>query len=437
MRPRAERTTDSLGELIDATAWIDTHEHLVEERLRLGSSSCRFQVESGEQIAIPGDWTALITQYVIEDMVAAGLSPAATATLLGDERSPVEKWDLAADALEAVRGGGYMRAVDLTTERLLGLRLSRDNCESAGERLARLREPGYYRRLLREVAGVEHCQVHSLDADPFCESDQPDLLRQDLAIAPLVYGRHDRAERQAGIEVATLDDYLQVVEWCFEHYGRRAVAVKCFWAYHRPLAVSFSDDRPEQAFARLRAGSASEQERLAVGDYLFARCLDLATANGLPVKLHLGTLAGNGEEQLRWVRDHVNDVTPIVQRYPDTQFVLMHAAWPHCEELLALAKHQPNVVVDLCWSWILAPLATVEFVRRFLTTAPVNKLLCFGGDYLAVENVVGHAELARRGLGRALTSLVEEGWMAAAEVERLVPRLMAGNAERIFPIPVP
>ena len=74
----------------------------------------------------------------------------------------------------------------------------------------------------------------------------------------------------------------------------------------------------------------------------------------------------------------------------------MHMAWPHQEQLLAVAKHHPNVVVDLCWSWIVTPLSTREFVRRFLTTVPATKLLCFGGDYMTVECVVGHAEIARR-----------------------------------------
>jgi hypothetical protein len=40
----------------------------------------------------------------------------------------------------------------------------------------------------------------------------------------------------------------------------------------------------------------------------------------------------------------------------------MHTAWPQQEQLLALAKHQPNVVVECSWSWTLAPRSTVEFV---------------------------------------------------------------------------
>ncbi len=58
----------------------------------------------------------------------------------------------------------------------------------------------------------------------------------------------------------------------------------------------------------------------------------------------------------------VADVTPLVQEHPRATFVLMHTAWPQQEQLLALAKHQPNVVVDASWSWTLAPRSTAEFV---------------------------------------------------------------------------
>jgi hypothetical protein len=74
--------------------------------------------------------------------------------------------------------------------------------------------------------------------------------------------------------------------------------------------------------------------------------------------------------------------------------MLMHMAWPHQEQLLAVAKHHPNVVVDLCWSWIVTPVDARVRVRS-LTAVPATKLLCLGGDYMPVECVVGHAEIAR------------------------------------------
>jgi hypothetical protein len=420
-----------LAEAINRTPWIDTHEHLVEERRRLGSEPYAFTDVWGGRVCIAGDWTALLGHYAVDDLLCAGLPPAAAHGFSWNAGEPLEKWAVVEAALAAARNTGFLRAVDLTTERLFGHRLARDTCAEIDAACRALRAPGWYARVLMD-AGVERCQVNSLEDDPFCETDQPALLEQDLALYPLVAGSAAAVERRSGIVVGGLDDYVDVVEWCFERFAPRAVAVKLAWAYFRPLAVSEPGAPPHAAFARLRRGDADLADRRAVEDFLLVRCIELATEHGLPFKLHLGHLAGTSRPQLRWVPHHVADVVPLVQGHPRTTFVLMHTGWPQQELLLSVAKHFPNVVVDLCWAWSLAPRSTTDFVQRFLTTVPASKLLCFGGDSMVVETVVGHAELARRGLQAALEGLVRDDWLTLDGALDLIPQLMRGNALRIF-----
>jgi predicted TIM-barrel fold metal-dependent hydrolase len=425
-----------LGEAIDATPWIDVHEHLVDERHRLGDAGYEFTEVFGEETRIPGDWSALLTGgYAIDDLVSAGLPAEAAGRFASDGPEPLEKWGLVEPYLDAVRLTGAMRAVDIATERLFGLRLGRDTCEELDRRCRELRRPGYYRDVLVDAANVERCQVNSLDVDPFCETELPELFDQDISIAGLVRGRHPRAEELAGIEVGTLDDYAGVIEWTFERYAGRAVAAKCFWAYFRSLRVGPVDAPPRAAFDRLRRGTDAAADRRLVEDFLFRRCVELATAAGLPVKVHLGSLARNGDPHLEWVYSCVADMTRLVQEYPRTTWVLMHMAWPQQEQLLALAKHQPNVVCEMSWAWTAAPRSAADFLERFLTTVPATKLLGFGADYQTVENVVGHAELARRGLERGLLRLVDDGWMTMDDALRIVPLVMRENAARILPSP--
>jgi hypothetical protein len=75
---------------------------------------------------------------------------------------------------------------------------------------------------------------------------------------------------------------------------------------------------------------------------------------------------------------------------------------------------------------------TSDFLKKYLVTAPANKVLCFGADYAIVENVVGHAVVARRGITQSLAELVQEGWMDLDEALSLVPKLMNGNAYQVF-----
>lgn len=110
----------------------------------------------------------------------------------------------------------------------------------------------------------------------------------------------------------------------------------------------------------------------------------------------------------------------------------MHIGYPYDEEMIALAKHYSNAYIDMCWSWIINPLACKEFVKKFIVTAPINKLLPFGGDYIPVEPVLGHAEMARMGLAQASAELVSERWLLMGDALDLVEPILNGNARRLF-----
>ena len=225
-----------------------------------------------------------------------------------------------------------------------------------------------------------------------------------------------------------------MIDWAFESCGARAVALKSAAAYGRRLDYApVSSAAAAPLFARhLRGDALAPEERRALEDHLFRRCLERAQERGLPVKLHCGYYAGTGRMPLGRVRDNASDVCALLRDFPEARFVLMHVGYPYQDEYIALAKHYPNAHIDLCWAWIVNPAATVRFVREFLCAAPASKLLCFGGDYTTVENVVGHAALARRGLALALRSLVADGWLREPAAVDLVPRLMGGNARDLF-----
>ncbi len=89
----------------------------------------------------------------------------------------------------------------------------------------------------------------------------------------------------------------------------------------------------------------------------------------------------------------------------------------------------------MCWSWIINPIAAKDFLKKYLVTAPANKILTFGGDYIPVEPVLGHAVVARRGIALALSELVEEGWLSLDRADELADMIMHKNARTIFNLP--
>ena len=132
------------------------------------------------------------------------------------------------------------------------------------------------------------------------------------------------------------------------------------------------------------------------------------------------------------VGQNLHDLCPILQDFPTTRFVLMHITYPYQDQLIALAKHYTNVYVDMCWAWIINPAASVRFLKEYLMAAPSSKIFTFGGDYITVETVYGHSQIARPGIAQALSELVEEGWLTETDALALVEPLMCGNAREVF-----
>jgi predicted TIM-barrel fold metal-dependent hydrolase len=334
-----------------------------------------------------------------------------------------------------VKNTGYGQAVRIALKELYEM----DDLDApAAERLQTayesFRKPGMYRKALVEAAGIESCQVNYLWR-PFRESRQPTLLMQDLSFLRMHVDPDVPSHAgPAGIAVKSLDDWHRTIRWWFDRYGPYAVAVKSQAAYSRGL--DYQRVTPEAASGpfekHLRGEPLSPEERKRLEDHLFWVCVDEATRHGLPVKLHTGYYAGENGMPLARVLANPAQAADLCRSAPDTRFVFMHIGYPSWQEMISVAKHYTNAIIDMCWAWIIDPVGSKEFLKRHIVTAPANKVLVFGGDYIPVECVVGHARLARRGIARALGELVEEGWLREADALELVEPLLRGNARKIF-----
>ena len=423
---------EEILELAEATPFVDTHEHLLEEKTRLAGPAGAAQPARALK-----DFAVLFSHYADSDLLSAGMPQADYARFFSPDAEPREKWGLVAPWYERSRLTGYMRNVRESLRILYGEEdISAESVEGVSRKVAELIRPGYYRRVLLEASRLSYCQVNSLEDPLFMETAQPDLLAQDLSLVSLSTDLTGLAAAgRAGREARSLADWHAVIDWAFATFGPRAIAVKSQAAYQRRL--DYDDVSAEAAaplFARFaRDGSSlSAAELKALQDHLFNYCLRKAVELDLPVKLHTGYYAGVSRMPLARVAANGADVSELLLRHPSARFVVMHIGWPYQDEAIALAKHYPNAWVDMCWAWIINPAAATRFLEEFLVAAPSSKLLSFGGDYMPVELVPGHARIARAGIARALANLERDGWLAERETRALLARLMHGNAEELF-----
>src|SRR5204863_1110510 len=67
----------------------------------------------------------------------------------------------------------------------------------------------------------------------------------------------------------------------------------------------------------LGGGEIEEATRLALGDWCWARGVELAIEHNVPFKLHTGHHAGTGYMPIDWVR--AGNLCPLLARYPEAR----------------------------------------------------------------------------------------------------------------------
>ncbi len=415
--------------LVESTPIADTHEHIMEEKLRL-------EPANGSRL---DDFAVLFSHYADSDLQVAGMPGKDFERAMTRGVPWEEKWRLIKPHYQASRNTGYIQAVKISVQKLYGEDDINDSTIGRiNEKVHSLIKPGFTGHVVKEVANIDHCQVNSLGGKVFLETEHPDILLQDIGTPPLVGGWKDRKLwKEAGVEVKTIEDYHKLLDALFDRWAPKAVATKNQMNYGRRL--DFEDVKAEEVadiFQRDLAGDKglAPGENKAIQDHLFNYCVRKATEHKLPVKLHCGYYAGHNGMPLHRLMYNGGDMCDLLRRHPATRFVFMHINYPYENELTAICKHYTNAYADMCWAWIINPGASVRFLKEFLMAAPANKILTFGGDYLMVEGVVGHAAVARRGIAQALSELVEEGWLPEGDVEYVAKRIMVENARELFRI---
>jgi predicted TIM-barrel fold metal-dependent hydrolase len=408
---------------------LDTHEHLHPE---------------SERVRDKADVLAtFFSHYASTDLAAAGLSPRDLQFVRDTHQPLADRWRVAEPYWRLSCHTAYGRALRIATQDLYGVAdLDAHTIEVLNERMRAESTPGLYARVF-ERANIRLAIVQDLRETLLLpKSDPPGLTRMVINGWLLALPRRksdlDLAADSLDLRpIHSLSDWLGVCETVFKR-ASEVVALKLSYAYLRSLEVS----RPtfheaEQAFRLLlRRHELSEaeppqpwQDMQPLHDYLIHRLIQLATEHGLPIQIHTGILEGSFGD-LR--NAHPYHLIPILQEYREGRFVLFHGGYPWTREYAALAKSFPNSWADLSWLWAISPKAGRDLLHELIETVPVGKVCAFGGDYLFVEGVYGHAQLARESIARVLEEKIREGWFDETEAFKFARAILHDNAAELY-----
>ena len=418
-----------LLEAIDEIPLVNTHEHIIPEEERTSSRI---------------DFFTLAGHYAINDVISAGLSGDDLAVVRTTDAPTEERWRAFEPFWKSARLTGYGRALRIAIEDIYGVdQISGATLPEINRRIEAANRPGLYEEILIRRSNIAYSVLDDYwNAAPV----RPDprffvcARKFDRFVAPQSASDIRNLEELTDVSITGLAGLKRAMETSFQQSLEIGmVTVKSTLAYNREIHyVEVSERDAESSLQSLLganrtspAGFRSRVERpfRPLEDHMFHHLIGLAAGHGVPVQIHTGLHAGNGNFIENSKPTHL---TNLFFLFPQVQFDLFHMSYPYQGEAAAIAKVFPNVYVDLCWAHIISPSASRRALHEFLDTVPSNKIFGYGGDYRYPELSYAHAKMARRNISQVLTEKVSEGACSEEDALELGRKLLHDNPDALF-----
>ena len=241
-------------------------------------------------------------------------------------------------------------------------------------------------------------------------------------------GFYKEASRD-GFTINNLDDYLKFCDHLLrKNIDKKAVCLKNSQAYSRTL---FYEDVPyEEARALFDKPSSqrTSEEAKKIEDFMFHWIIQKSVEYSLPVQIHTGYLAGNGN-----ILDNGQPIklNNLFLKYPKAKFCLFHGGFPWTGEYAALGKMFPNVFLDLVWLPQISREEAVNALEVMLDCVPYNKFF-WGGDCGLIEESVGSVSFAKDVVSEVLAKRIKRGLLTEDAALEIVNRIFRENAVEVF-----
>ena len=384
----------------------------------------------------------VMASYLSADLVSAGMSQYGWKTI--DSLSLDNLWNIYGEALNYARGSSYYSHFVKGFQKLYGfsdLYFTRENIavlsasieenyknyglwfnkafHSAGYELMFLDQ--YWNQLNTEIDTNYFALVFNINSLITASSHKRDKGTE----SGIIY----KEAASEGYEINNLDDYLKYCDHLInKNIEHNAVCLKNSQAYERTLLY---EDVPYDE-ARILFDKPSSQltttEVKKIEDFVFHWIIKKAIEYDLPIQIHTGYLAGNGN-----VLDNGQPIklNNLFLKYRKAKFILFHGGFPWTSEISALGKMFPNVFIDIVWLPQISREEAINELDVMFDCVPYNKFF-WGGDCGLIEESTGSLEYGKDVVSEVLAKRVKRGLLTEDVAFEIVNRLFRENAIEIF-----
>lgn len=415
--PPAPGYETRIRNFIDSLRAVDTHEHLFEPENLLKTYFL--------------DFTLLLQQNSWDDLVSAGMPDTLHNYLFNTPLSVQQKWKAVEPYWKKCFNTTSNRVLMRAVKDIYGFTELNDSTVSLlSHKMKEVYGKEWLKFMVKDVCRFDYVLQESDFIGDSCSFVRYTNKFSEWLTIRSKYTLDSLAATQVD-PIYTLDDFVRSQKNAFENALESGmVAVKINIAYERTLSIDdVSYEAARKVFRTLVNGDESYRmswnEAKPLQDFMVHQLLMLARRYNLPVAFHTGMQAGAGNNI---DNSDPSLLTGIFMKYPDIRFVLYHGSYPYGGKLSVLAKTFRNVWVDMNWTWSISPSYAAAYLKEFLETVPVSKIMAFGGDQRCIENTYGELRIAKKIISDVLIESVTDGSLTEAEALTVAKMILRDNA---------
>ncbi len=402
----------------------DSHEHLPSEEERISSWNNDI-------------FTLLSQQYLNDDLISSGMKEEDIEKLHDVSISLEKRWKIFSPFWQHIKYGSYARSVLESLADVYGFSEINDiNYQEISAKIRDYVKPGYYEKILKKKCNIKLClnyhdykDVSKVDRKYFIPVPHCDSLAVFNNLEAL-----KEIESFFNCNIYSFKQYLSLLEDLVNQFKKDKIpALKFSVAYQRTLNFSrCTFFEAENVFNKIHihyGEGISYSEAIPMQNYLIRHLVECAGKNDMTIVFHTGIQAGN-----RHILEDTNPalLTSLFRDYPFVRFNLFHGGIPFFTEAGLMAKYFPNVSVDMAWMHIISPEISRQSLRYWFDTVPLNKIIGFGGDLIAVENVTGHIKMAKENISIVLAEKILSGSLTEKKALNIAEKILFENPVNIF-----
>ncbi|KAF0526040.1 protein flug [Gigaspora margarita] len=164
-------------------------------------------------------------------------------------------------------------------------------------------------------------------------------------------------------------------------------------------------------------------------DHILNLAIDIAIQHDIPIQFHTGF----GDSDFDLIASNPLLLRPLIEKYPNAKFVILHAAYPYTRQAGYLASVYSNVYVDIGLVFPLIPASGQQAsLRELLEICPSNKISFSTDGHYHPESFYVAAIQGRETLSKVLLESVENGEFSYEEAIKVAKQIMFENSNSLY-----